>query len=83
MLTYNKLAQLEKLLESVPDYEFFTAQNGAYLYAYNIEAPVSVNIHILYREFFETFDPALVKEMVRYIKMLKKRHTYKRRNTHG
>lgn len=79
MLTYKQLAELQEKLDRLPDEQFFYTATQSCLFAYGLDKPVADAIHAVYREFFETFDPVLVKEMVRYITNLKKRHTYKRR----
>lgn len=83
MLTYKQLAELKEQLDRLPDTQFFSPVSEQHsLFTYGIEQPIAHGIHIQYMEFFRMFDPVLVKEMVRYITNLKKKHTYKRRKQH-
>ena len=79
MLTYKELNKLKEMLDKLPDEQFFSPVSAQHsLFTYGIEQPIAQSLHIQYMEFFRTFDPVLVKEMVRYITNLKKKHTYKR-----
>lgn len=79
MLTYKELNELKEMLDKLPNELFFMKESGPYVYQFGIEKPVCTVTNQLYNEYFRTLDPVLVKEMVRYMLYLKKKHTHKRR----